>query len=192
MDGQSALKATKAVRLLGHIALVGTVVAAGFAVWFGSDLLQIRRGSLSAIHIPLTPDGRRPLRFVDLTRGRSDTVTLSFDHGPAILLVYSHSCAVCMQNMPRWLDMVTEMRQQRPDAAVYAIGFDEDTTASAFWRTGGLVRILRPLDREAFVKQFQVPGTPTTMAIARDGKRTILVGTVGSWRRAYVRDRLGS
>lgn len=176
--------ARTALLVLGGVGLVAGVVG---SLHYGAQLLAIRRGNLRT---PTTIGPRRvattPLRFTELRLGRRDTVTLALTSGPGLLLLYSTACNVCSDNMPRWLDLVAELRRSGSAAPVYAIDLDGRDSLGTYWPRMQAVRLLTPLDRGSFPDQLGVRGTPASVVVHRGSIDATILGILGARRRAYL------
>lgn len=176
-------------RMLSVLGAAGLVAGLSASLYYASQLLATFRGSLSVPSARHFAPGA-PMRFVELRAGRRDTVVLALTIRPALLLVYSSSCGVCSDNMPRWLDLVQELRRSGSAASVYAIDLDGRDSLGTYWPRVAGVRLLTPLDRDAFIKRTGVPGTPTAVVTRAGALDAITVGILGPRRRAYLISRL--
>lgn len=177
--------AVTVLSVLGAAALVGGLSA---SVFHASRLVATFRGNLWVQSRPLA--AAAPIRFVEFRSGRRDTVALALASRPVLLLIYSSSCNVCSDNMPRWLDLVQELRAKGSDASVYAIDLDARDSLGNYWPRMLGVRRLTPLDRGAFLKLTGVPGTPASVVVHTRSVDAMVVGILGPRRRAYLISRL--
>jgi len=172
--------------VLGAGALVAGLAASAF---YGARLLAVYRGSF---WVTARPGVSAPVgsRFVENRQGSRDTLALPLSTHPTLLLVYSSSCKVCSDNMPRWLDLVEELRRSGSTATVYAVDLDGRDSLGEFWPDIRGVTRVSPADRDAFLKWTGVPGTPTSAVVRAGSVDAVMVGIVGPHRRRYLVSRL--
>lgn len=178
---------TGAALILHGARLVFLGIATAFVAYYVYDFSRVRQGALKVVHGRVASAPGATQRFLEIRGQHKDTISVDLAAQAAILLVYSRRCDVCRENMPRWFDLVLELAQDRSSTPVWAVGLDEDSTASAYWRGIPGVRVIQPIDRAAFLATFGLIGTPTTIAVGTDTTQVSLVGFLGPWRRAYVR-----
>jgi hypothetical protein len=158
-------------------------------VVYGFRLAAAYRGSL-LVPPPRQAAAAVSVRFVESRHGRRDTIALSLGARPVLLLVYSSSCNVCSDNMPRWLDLVEELRRDGSDVSVSAVDLDGRDSLGNYWPPLRGVKRLTPLDRGAFLRWSGVPGTPTSAVVRAGTIDVVVVGTLGPHRRRYILSRL--
>ena len=172
------------VVLSSAAALLLGVSAAGRYGWL---LLAIERGNVpSRANIGSRATPAPPLTFVDLEAPRRDPVSLSLTQGRVLVLVYSTRCTVCDNNMPRWLDLIAELRRAAPTVPVYAIDIDLRDSSLTYWPRVDGVRVLMPADRKAFLQTYRVPGTPATLVTHAGVVDATMLGMLGSRQRSYL------
>ncbi len=179
-------------KVLSVLAAAALLVGTSASVHYGLRLRAIYGGNpTSPAIIGPRQVSSEPIQFVELRSGRRDTVRLALTSGPALLLVYSANCAVCGDNMPRWLDLVAELRRGGSVDPVYAIDLDGSDTLGTYWPRVRGVRVLTPLEPETFLRQIPVTGTPATVVVHAGSLAVTIFGVIGAHRRSYVVSLLG-
>ncbi len=179
---------TTALSMLGAL---GIVVGAFASIRHGGRLVKAYRGSLQTeSRSEAPPSALLALRFIRVRPLPRDTVTLSFPGGSALLLVYSRTCAVCGYNMPRWLDLVAELRRSASAVPVYAIDVEGGDSLGTYWPPVDGVPVLTPVDGVAFLRVTGVRGTPTSLVVHGAVLDAPVAGIVGTHRRTHLEARL--
>jgi hypothetical protein len=155
--------------------------------------MAIKRGSYKSYPAGGRGDTRGiPIEFQVASQGTAAGSKFSLAHKTALVLVFDTKCGVCADNMPRWLDMINELREQAPSVPVFAISTDTSRTAPLeFWRgLENIVALVIPESRRQALSVLGARGTPYTAAV-RDGRVVAgHLGTVGDWRRSYILRKL--
>ena len=149
------------------------------------DIGTVWRGSARLAR----PDAAGPLQVVNLRNGsRFDILK-----GDAIVLVFNSSCAVCGDNVPRWVDLIDELEESGKKADVYAIATDslEQTAITYMDGLKTLIPLVRPVNPDDLKRSFGETAVPLT-AVVRGGKVVAVhLGVLGTWRRRALLRALG-
>ena len=166
--------------------LVGAVVLGGMAL---ADVLksvayatQIRRGTFRA----LPTDARASGPLLLPTRIGGDTASLDLRERTALVFFYSSKCLTCGRNMPRWVDLVFDLKEKGLAVPIYAVQAD-DSVGSDYWRSLlPLVTKVTPRDHQLLQRLLHVRGTPSTIVVKNGTVVASYVGGVGDWRREHI------
>lgn len=184
----------KALLTLWFVAAASTIAyelaTGGQYFWDIVRTVEGRTGAISAS--PATDIDNEALKVVALSAaGGLDTVDLAAKS--ALVLVFDTKCGACKENMPRWIDLILDLRQRNLGVPVYALSLDSGTVEPLrYWeplsRVVTVVKPLRDLDVQKFLGNYRVPAT----AVVRDGRVAVVhVGTIGKRRRSFILQSLG-
>ena len=170
--------------------ITGLALYSAYAgVRYTGQMLDMRRGSFGAetrhSPAPIKTKNAVPNLVVRTPTGVLETLDLTGRN--AIVLLYNDQCPACKDNMPRWVDLLAELRSAAPGVPVYALSNDSLAAQRVYWN--GLdhrVALRQFTDSTDMYANFATTAVPSTIAV-RDGRVTAIhVGAVGDWRRHYI------
>jgi hypothetical protein len=174
--------------------LTGLAGVALYSTYAGTryvgQMLDMRRGSFGAETRhggPTTIKTRNAVPHLSVRTPAGTLDTMDLTGRNAIVLLYDDKCPACRDNMPRWMDLVAELRREAPATPVYAMSLDSLEVQRRYW--DGLehrVALRQFTDSADMYANFATTAIPSTIAI-RDGQvAAIHIGAVGPWRRHFL------
>lgn len=107
---------------------------------------------------------------------------LSFDSQDqeTIAMFFTTTCGICRDNLGNWLDLYKRLGA---DHNFVAIGIDDPEEVRTYAARNSLpFRVVTPVNRPEFVKQFKVKGVPQTVLASADGRiRKVQLGRLRDW-----------
>ena len=187
------LKRAASTLWLGVLAVV-VVYSIARSTTYSSQIVGILRGELGAqtttSSIPLRLRNDGPHMWTVTPSG--SRVPLDLRRQTAVVLLYDDHCPACKDNMPRWLDLIVELRKAHPRTPVFAVSLDVMAKQRAYWVGLDSTVILRQLlSSTDMVNNFGTTSIPSTVVV-RDGRVVAIhTGAIGKWRRAFILRSVG-
>jgi hypothetical protein len=155
------------------------------------QLVAVRRGDFRALQ-PSRSSSTIPVpgrvQFETLTEQGNPSGVFSFPTGNAIILVSDTRCSACNQNMPRWLDLLVQLKREKTAIPVFVVSLDTSFVAfTKYWSTlKNEVTLVLPADRSVVKRTLDVRGTPTTLVLRNGQIATSFLGALSHRRRQYL------
>ena len=188
--GYLAVTARRTAASLWLVTLIVVVLYAFVAsVRYGWQIASIWRGEFGArtstSQIPLQLRNASPFLVTrSVTKSRD---TLDLRGKTALVLLYDNRCPACKDNMPRWMDLLAELRRRDARIPVFAISDDPLDAQRNYWNVlQAAVDLRQPLLRSAMGDNFGTTSIPSTVVVRQGKVVAVQTGAIGPWRREFL------
>lgn len=186
INGARRVDVARLARTVWLASVLAALLFAGVRMLrYTRELSAIRLGAFRAVS-PAQSEGPGAMTFSALM-GANERRTIDLSGKSALILLYDDKCPACKDNMPRWMDLLVELRQRTPAVPVIAVSLDSLDRQHAYW--SGLthaVQLAQPTDSSVLSRILGTSRLPSTIVV-RDGRPVVYhVGAVGDWRRDFL------